>query len=53
MATPATADALPIAPGENRVAFQGMDWVAYQQMKALLNPTTGMNYALIQPNTSG
>ncbi|RZM82528.1 Uma2 family endonuclease [Leptolyngbya iicbica] len=39
MATPA-AEALPIAPGENRVAFQGMDWVAYQQMKALLNERT-------------
>ncbi|NEQ44007.1 MAG: Uma2 family endonuclease [Leptolyngbya sp. SIOISBB] len=40
MATPATADALPIAHGENRVAFQGMDWLAYQQMKALLNERT-------------
>lgn len=40
MATPSAAEALPIAPGENRVAFQGMDWVAYQQMKALLNERT-------------
>ena len=40
MATPTAAEALPIAPGENRVAFQGMDWVAYQQMKALLNERT-------------
>ncbi|MGD1931727.1 MAG: Uma2 family endonuclease [Leptolyngbyaceae cyanobacterium] len=40
MATSPAAEALPIAPGENRVAFQGMDWVAYQQMKALLNERT-------------
>jgi len=40
MATPAAAETLPIAPGENRVAFQGMDWVAYQQIKALLSERT-------------
>ena len=40
MATRAV-DTLPVAPGENRVAIRGLDWVAYQQMKALLNERTG------------
>ena len=31
---------LPVAPGENRVALRGLDWVAYKQMKALLNERT-------------
>lgn len=41
MVTPAAAEALAIAPGENRVAFRGMDWGTYQQMKTLLNERTG------------
>ncbi|MEM9486209.1 MAG: Uma2 family endonuclease [Cyanobacteria bacterium P01_F01_bin.116] len=32
---------LPIPPGEKRVALHGLDWLAYQQMKALLNERTG------------
>ncbi|MBE9109728.1 hypothetical protein IQ273_09915 [Nodosilinea sp. LEGE 07298] len=28
------------APGENRVALRGMDWVAYCQMRSLLNERT-------------
>jgi Uma2 family endonuclease len=39
MATRAV-ETLPVAPGENRVAIRGLDWVAYQQMKALLNERT-------------
>ncbi|MEO0395689.1 MAG: Uma2 family endonuclease [Cyanobacteria bacterium P01_A01_bin.137] len=35
-----TTDTLPTAPGENRVALHGLDWMAYQQMKALLNERT-------------
>ena len=31
---------LPVAPGEKRVALRGLDWFAYQQMKALLNERT-------------
>ena len=31
---------LPVAPGENRVALHGLDWLAYQQMKGLLNERT-------------
>ncbi|MBE9159091.1 Uma2 family endonuclease [Nodosilinea sp. LEGE 06152] len=30
-------DTLLAAPGENRVALRGMDWVAYCQMRSLLN----------------
>jgi Uma2 family endonuclease len=37
MVTPAATNALPITPGENRVALRGMDWVAYGQMRSLLN----------------
>lgn len=40
MATPTAAETLLIVSGENRVAFRGMDWVAYQQMKGLLNERT-------------
>ncbi len=36
MVTPAATNALPITPGENRVALRGMDWVAYCQMRSLL-----------------
>lgn len=32
---------LPTAPGEKRVALRGLDWLAYQQMKVLLNERTG------------
>jgi len=39
MATRAV-ETLPVAPGENRVAIRGLDWVTYQQMKALLNERT-------------
>ncbi|MBT9315750.1 Uma2 family endonuclease [Leptothoe spongobia] len=35
-----TTEQLPIAPGEKRVALNGLDWLAYQQMKALLNERT-------------
>lgn len=40
MATPTAAENLQVASGENRVTFWGMDWVAYQQMKGLLNERT-------------
>ena len=33
-------DTLLVAPGENRVALRGMDWVAYCQMRSLLNERT-------------
>ncbi|MEM1252112.1 MAG: Uma2 family endonuclease [Cyanobacteria bacterium P01_H01_bin.21] len=36
----ASTEQLPINPGENRVALHGLDWLAYQQMKALLNERT-------------
>ena len=36
----ASNEQLPINPGENRVALHGLDWLAYQQMKALLNERT-------------
>ncbi|MBE9067505.1 Uma2 family endonuclease [Leptolyngbya cf. ectocarpi LEGE 11479] len=36
---------LPIAPGEKRVALRGLDWLAYQQMKAVLNERTGARLA--------
>ena len=39
MATSAV-EPLPVAPGENRVAIRGLDWVAYQQMQTLLNERT-------------
>ena len=35
-----TTNTLPTAPGENRVALPGLDWMAYQQMKVLLNERT-------------
>lgn len=37
---PAATETLPIAPGESRVALRGMDWVAYCQMRSLLNERT-------------
>ena len=40
MATHSATKKLPIAPGENRVALRGMDWVAYCQMRSLLNERT-------------
>ncbi len=33
-------DQLPVSPGEKRIALRGLDWIAYQQMKALLNERT-------------
>jgi Uma2 family endonuclease len=40
MVTPSATNILPIAPGESRVALRGMDWVAYCQMRSLLNERT-------------
>jgi len=40
MVTPLAPNPPPIAPGENRVALHGMDWVAYCQMRSLLNERT-------------
>ncbi|MGB3137036.1 MAG: Uma2 family endonuclease [Nodosilinea sp.] len=40
MVTYSATDTLPIAPGESRVAMRGMDWVAYGQMRSLLNERT-------------
>ena len=40
MVTPLAPNPPPIAPGENRVALRGMDWVAYCQMRSLLNERT-------------
>lgn len=40
MVTHSATDTLPIAPGESRVAMRGMDWVAYCQMRSLLNERT-------------
>nr|MDF0368970.1 hypothetical protein [Nodosilinea sp. TSF1-S3] len=40
MATHSAPKTLPSAPGENRVALRGMDWVAYCQMRSLLNERT-------------
>ncbi|MGF1517520.1 MAG: Uma2 family endonuclease [Nodosilinea sp.] len=40
MATHLATNTIPTAPGENRVALRGMDWVAYCQMRSLLNERT-------------
>ena len=40
MVTHLATNTLPIAPGESRVALRGMDWVAYGQMRSLLNERT-------------
>ncbi|MBW4461452.1 MAG: Uma2 family endonuclease [Nodosilinea sp. WJT8-NPBG4] len=40
MVTNSATDTLPVAPGENRVALRGLDWVAYCQMRSLLNERT-------------
>lgn len=40
MATPSSSQTLPASYGEKRVALRGLDWVAYQQMRTLLNERT-------------
>ncbi|NMF82404.1 Uma2 family endonuclease [Nodosilinea sp. P-1105] len=40
MVTPLATNPPPIAPGENRVALRGMDWMAYCKMRSLLNERT-------------
>jgi hypothetical protein len=40
MVTHLATNIQPITPGESRVALRGMDWVAYCQMRSLLNERT-------------